>query len=52
MSCASKGNCPFLGACVFMALWDQAQLAVDSVYEQTTIQSLMDQEVELTGTDN
>lgn len=52
MSCASKGNCPFLGACVFMSLWNQAQLAVDSVYDQTTIQALIDQENKLIGTDN
>ena len=25
MACATKGNCPFMGACVFMDLWDQAQ---------------------------
>ena len=53
MACASKGNCPFLGDCVFMALWDQAQCAMDSVYDQTTVQSLIDQEDKLlTGTNN
>ncbi len=44
MACASKGNCPFLGGCVFMELWDQVQQAVDTVYNQTTIQMLIDQE--------
>lgn len=43
MACTSKGNCPFLGDCVFMGLWDQAQRAMDAVYDQTTIQSLIDQ---------
>ena len=44
MVCASTGNCPFLGDCVFMELWDQAQNAMDAVYDQTTIQSLVDRE--------
>ena len=43
MACTSKGNCPFLGDCVFMGLWDQAQRAMDAVYDQTTIQTLIDQ---------
>ena len=43
------GNCPFLGDCVFMGLWDRAQRAMDSVYDQTTIQALIDQEIERTG---
>lgn len=44
MACASKGKCPFLGDCVFMGLWDQAQQAMDAVYDQTTIQRLIDQD--------
>lgn len=44
MACTSKGNCPFLGGCVFMALWDQAQQAMDGVYDQTTVQTLIDQD--------
>jgi Rrf2 family protein len=44
MACTSKGNCPFLGGCAFMALWDQAQQAIDRVYDQTTIQTLIDQD--------
>jgi Rrf2 family protein len=42
MACTSKGNCPFLGDCVFMKLWNQAQRAMDAVYDQTTIQDLVD----------
>lgn len=42
MACASKGSCPFLGDCVFMELWDRAQHAMDAVYDQTTIQDLLD----------
>ena len=44
MACTSKGNCPFLGGCVFMKLWDQAQRAMDAVYDRTTIQTLIDQD--------
>ena len=44
MACASKGNCPFLGGCVFMGLWDQVQQAMDKVYDQTSIQTLIDQD--------
>lgn len=44
LACASKGNCPFLGDCVFMGLWDKAQRAMDAVYDQTTIQHLIDQQ--------
>jgi Rrf2 family protein len=44
MACASKGNCPFLGDCVFMELWNRAQQAMDTVYDRTTIQALIDKE--------
>ncbi len=44
MACAAKGNCPFLGECVFMGLWNRAQRAMDTVYDETTIQALIDQE--------
>ena len=43
VACSSKGNCPFLGDCVFMPLWDRAQQAMDAVYDQTTVQDLIDQ---------
>jgi len=52
MACTSKGNCPFLGDCVFMKLWDQAQRAMDTVYDQTTIQALIDQEKKKTDTND
>ncbi|WP_319407121.1 Rrf2 family transcriptional regulator [uncultured Desulfosarcina sp.] len=52
MACTSKGNCPFLGDCVFMKLWDHAQGAMDAVYDQTTIQDLIYQENKKTGTND
>jgi len=44
VSCTSKRNCPFLGDCVFMELWEKAQTAVDDVYDRTTIQTLLEAE--------
>ena len=44
LACISKGNCPFLGDCAFMELWNEAQQAMDAVYDQTTIQALVDRE--------
>jgi len=44
MACTSKGSCPFLGDCVFMGLWDQAQQAMDDVYDRTTVQTLIDKD--------
>jgi Rrf2 family protein len=52
MACTSKGNCPFLGDCVFMKLWDHAQRALDAVYNQTTIQDLISHENKKTGTND
>jgi Rrf2 family protein len=49
MACTAKGNCPFLGECVFMGLWDQAQSAMDAVYDQTTIRMLLDKQLNTTG---
>jgi len=52
MACASKGNCPFLGDCVFMGLWNQAQQAMDAVYDQTTLQMLIDKDRKESPTDH
>ncbi|MFO7714837.1 RrF2 family transcriptional regulator [Desulfosarcina sp.] len=49
MACAAKGNCPFLGACAFMGLWNQAQDAMDAVYDRTSIQMLLEKWSEMTG---
>ena len=52
LACTYKGTCPFVGGCVFMELWDRAQQAMDAVYDETTIQDLIDRERRLTGTDD
>lgn len=49
MACTSKGNCPFLGDCVFMDLWDQAQRAMDAVYDRTTVQDLLNRQGDQSG---
>ena len=49
VACTYKGNCPFVGGCVFMELWDRAQQAMDAVYDETTIQDLIDRERWQTG---
>jgi Rrf2 family protein len=52
VACTSNGKCPFFGDCVFLGMWNQAQRAMDAVYDQTTIQSLLDQEQALTLTND
>ncbi len=35
-------DCPLLGRCVFMAMWERARDAVNNVYDSTTFQDLME----------
>jgi Rrf2 family protein len=42
VSCISKADCPFYGACAFLPLWTQMQKAIDRICTDTTIQSLLD----------
>ena len=44
ISCTLKKNCPFIGECVFMDMWSKAHEAMYAVYDETTIQSLIDNE--------
>jgi len=44
ISCVNKKNCPFLGDCVFMGMWNSAHEAMNKVYDTTTIQHLVDSE--------
>jgi len=50
--CSAKGSCPFQGNCVFLQVWDQAEQAMNSVYERTTIQTLIDQEAKQADPDS
>ena len=42
VSCISKADCPFYGACAFLPVWTQMQEAIDHICNSTTIQSLLD----------
>ncbi|HAU38794.1 MAG TPA: Rrf2 family transcriptional regulator [Phycisphaerales bacterium] len=38
------GDCPLLGDCAFIELWERAQAAVEEVYDSTSLQDLIDRE--------
>jgi Rrf2 family protein len=39
-----KPDCPLHGRCAFMAMWERARDAVEKVYDNTTLQDLIDEE--------
>ncbi|MFO7903989.1 MAG: Rrf2 family transcriptional regulator [Pirellulaceae bacterium] len=41
-------SCPLEGKCAFMAMWSEAQEAMENVYDRTTFQDLVDREAETT----
>jgi Rrf2 family protein len=41
------GNCRFRGRCAFLRLWDDAEKALESVYDSTTLQDLVDEDMRL-----
>ena len=46
VACISKKDCPFDGRCVFASLWEQVTSAIDTIYNQTTIQDLIENEMQ------
>lgn len=42
VSCISNADCPFYGACAFLAVWNEMQSAIDNICRRTTIQKLLD----------
>ena len=42
----SENNCPFIGNCSFYPMWSKVTDAIFKVYDETTIQDLLDVEVE------
>jgi Rrf2 family protein len=45
VDCAADGeDCPFLGECVFLPMWERVRKAMSDVYDHTTLQDLVDQE--------
>jgi Rrf2 family cysteine metabolism transcriptional repressor len=48
VACMTDRNaekCSFIGNCVFWEMWDRAAKAVSEVYDQTTFQHLVDEEI-------
>lgn len=39
-----KSTCPLKGACIFMPMWERVKEVVEGVYDQTTFQTLIEQE--------
>jgi Rrf2 family cysteine metabolism transcriptional repressor len=46
-ACDARENCPLHGQCAFMPMWDRVQTAIYNVYDQTTIQDLLNNETGL-----
>jgi len=44
-------SCPLRGKCVFMSMWKQAQEAMESVYDNTSLKDLIDREAEMSEQD-
>ena len=42
VSCISKTDCPFYGACAFLPVWNKMQSAIDDICRSTTMQTLLD----------
>jgi len=39
-----NSTCPLKGTCIFMPMWERVQEVVEGVYDQTTFQTLIEQE--------
>jgi len=44
-----EGDCPLLGRCAFMGMWERARDAVAEVYDATTFEDLMEEEQAAAG---
>ena len=49
VSGGSKGQCPLYGGCVFLPMWEKARRAISDVYDSTTFQDLVDEEIRMRG---
>jgi Rrf2 family protein len=41
-ACISKANCPFNNNCAFASMWQEVKDAIFKIYDQTTMQDLLD----------
>lgn len=48
-ACVSKVNCPFSGKCAFASMWNEVNAAMFKIYDQTTIQDLLNNEKRIHG---
>ena len=46
VACISEHDCPFDGDCAFAGVWNQVNEAMFKIYDETTIQDLLDIEKE------
>jgi len=44
VACISKGNCPLDGNCAFASMWNRVNEAMFKIYNETTIQDLINNE--------
>ena len=44
VACISKGDCPFDGNCAFASMWNQVNDAMFKIYNETTVQDLINNE--------
>lgn len=44
VACVSKTNCPFSGNCAFATMWNEVDAAIFNIYDNTTIQDLLNNE--------
>ncbi len=50
MACISKTDCPFQDKCAFKYMWTDVKNAVFKIYDETTIQDLLDNERQMSQT--
>ena len=43
-ACVSTSNCPFSGNCAFVSMWNRVNEAIFDIYDNTTIQDLLNSE--------
>ena len=45
VACISKSECPFDGNCAFASMWNQVNQAMFAIYDDTSIQDLINKEI-------
>jgi len=45
VACISKSDCPFDGKCAFASMWNQVNQAMFDIYDETSIQDLINKEL-------